>query len=199
MSTNLLTTISSQEYLESSPAIINEENLCAEASHLQLQFVWILWSHELKNKKWTIDSYNKVWELKTVFDVVQFLNAFPKLDMKNYHYFLMRDGISPTWEDPRNRDGGVCSFKTEITPITQKKDYMAVNVWNYLVLRLTGGTCHDDIDELNGISVSPKNNWAIIKLWNKTASNDLSISLPHDIKKKFALLSIKYKPNAPEY
>lgn len=177
----------------------NLEELQEEASKLQLRNTWVLWSHEIRNKRWTIDSYNCICEMTNVAEVCHFLNTFPKLDMKSHHYFLMKKGVQPTWEDPRNRNGGVCSLKTEIVPMSQKKDHNVINVWNYLVMRMTGETCHSNSDDLTGLSLSPKNNWAIIKIWNSSASNDLSRTLPDDIRKRFSALSIKYKANAPEY
>lgn len=204
MSTDIETPI---EQLEESPSLsgderedtVEREKLLEEATQLPLERVWVLWSHELRNKSWTIDSYQKICTLETVADTVQFLNTFPKMDLKSYHYFLMREGVQPTWEDPHNRHGGVCSFRTEIVPMAQKKDLSVVNVWNYLVMRLAGETCHEEMDDMTGLSVSPKNNWAIIKLWNSTASNKLSQTLPPDILKKYGNLSIKYKANSPEY
>ena len=38
------------------------------------------------------------------------MESLPKLWLKTVCYFL-RTGIKPTWEDPRNRDGGCFSYK----------------------------------------------------------------------------------------
>jgi len=44
-----------------------------------------------------------------------------------------------------------------------------------------------------------KNNYAIIKIWNKDKTNDLSQTMNPEILKSYEELSIKYKSNDPEY
>jgi len=135
----------------------------------------------------------------TVGDVLRIVNNFSRLDYRNYHYFVMRNGIDPTWEDSANRYGGVCSFKTEINPVTQPKELSLIPVWNYFLQMITGETLFENMADINGLSISPKNNWAIVKIWNRDKSNDIAELLPSSIKTKMAILSIKYKVNAPEY
>ena len=54
-------------------------------------------------------------------------------------------------------------------------------------------------DDINGISISPTNNWYIIQIWNKDNKNDLSKTLSEEVLTKYINLSIKYKANEPEY
>jgi len=55
------------------------------------------------------------------------------------------------------------------------------------------------VDDINGISFTPKNNWAIIKIWNKDKNNDLTKLLHRDLLNKYKKVSIQYKKNEPEY
>jgi len=56
----------------------------------------------------------------------------------------------------------------------------------------------DDMSDINGLSICPKNVWCIIKIWNADASNDISKKMPPKIVDKFSKYSIVYKKNEPE-
>jgi hypothetical protein len=74
--------------------------------------------------------------------------------------FVMRDGITPMWEDPKNRNGGCFSYK-----IINKH---APEVWKTLLLLLCGETLCIKTEfskHINGITISPKKNFCIIKIW----------------------------------
>ena len=73
-------------------------------------------------------------------------------------FFLMRGNIFPTWEDPKNRLGSCLSFKVESNCI--------VDSWNILFLKfLTSNVLNEKNNEINGISITPKKEFNIIKLW----------------------------------
>ena len=72
----------------------------------------------------------------------------------------MREGIDPIWEDKRNRDGGCFSYK-----ISNKN---VLNVWKELSYILSGETISNDhkfVQNVNGITISPKKAFCIIKIW----------------------------------
>ena len=72
----------------------------------------------------------------------------------------MRDGVTPTWEDKENRNGGCFSYKIS------NKD--VPNVWRSLSYILTGETISTDpkfILKVNAITISPKKAFCIIKIW----------------------------------
>ena len=62
--------------------------------------------------------------------------------------FLMRKGINPTWEDPKNSKGGCFSFK-----VVNKQ---VVPVWNTLMQLITGETISKHEDFIDTINVIPK-------------------------------------------
>jgi hypothetical protein len=103
----------------------------------------------------------------------------------------MKGSIEPTWEHVENRHGGMCSFKIELN----KSPIMFEDFCSKMVT----GILNNDPDDINGVSVSPKNNWAIVKIWNKSSKNDLSKTLKKDILDKYSELGVRYKPNSPEY
>ena len=77
--------------------------------------------------------------------------------------FLMKDGIYPTWEDPKNKDGGCFSYK-----ISNK---IVVDAWKNLSYTLIGNKLSEDKDfkdNITGITISPKKNFCILKIWCTT-------------------------------
>ena len=77
-----------------------------------------------------------------------------------------------------NKLGGCWSFKVG------KKD--VYNAWNELSISLLGENVTKDVTNsvtINGISISPKKNFCIIKIWNNTTKNIntsmLSRRIPH--------------------
>jgi hypothetical protein len=129
--------------------------------------------------------------MDNVADFWKVFNNFKVLGMKFMHFFLMKDGVEPLWEHPQNRNGGVCSFKIELDG--------ADDVWQNLCCKMVCDILNNQPDDINGISISPKNSWAIIKIWNKDSKNDLSTTLASDVIQKYESLSIKYREHTPEY
>jgi hypothetical protein len=99
-------------------------------------------------------------DIKTVYDAIHMINEVQFEIIKKTILFVMRDKIKPMWEDPRNRAGGCFSFK-----VINKQVY---NAWKALVYALCGETLfmnplHSKL--VNGITISPKKNFCIIKVW----------------------------------
>ena len=75
-------------------------------------------------------------------------------------FFIMREDIFPTWEDPDNREGCSVSFKIPASKLQVE--------WNRFVERvLTEDILKDKekYNSINGASISPKKEFNIIKLW----------------------------------
>ena len=162
---------------------------------IELNDTWILWSHELCDTNWDENSYSIVFEFNDLENFWKLYNNFESLGgLNKKDYFLMRKGIKPLWEDPNNRNGGICSLKI---PITKSAD-----IWSELSMYLVGESFFEDVDkmnDINGISICPKSVWSIIKIWNKDCNNNLEENLPEIFLKKYNKCSIKYRKNAPEY
>ena len=86
------------------------ESPSAVEAHL-LHDKWVLWAHLPHYTDWSLTSYIKIMEISTVEDIISLVNSVPALMVKNCMLFLMRKNINPTWEDPRNNEGGCFSFK----------------------------------------------------------------------------------------
>jgi len=134
---------------------------------------WVLWYHSLKNKSWDNKSYIKVIEIKSLFDY-KLLEEIMRINhLQNGMFFLMKNDIFPTWEDPKNRMGGCISFKY---------DNNILNEWLKILLVCITEDLSEYNNEINGLSISPKKEFNIIKVWIK------------DDKKDYRILIKEYEP-----
>ena len=125
---------------------------------------WVLYHHLPSNKDWTISGYDVlVKEIDTMEQAIQVNESIPEDVIKYSMWFLMRKGISPLWEDPKNVGGGNFSFK-----VVNKNVF---EVWKeMLYLVCGGGLCVDPKYNayINGITSSPKKNFCSLKFWMST-------------------------------
>ena len=80
--------------------------------------------------------------------------------LQNGMFFMMRDDIFPTWEDPDNREGCCISFKVGSDVLKEQ--------WTMIVNQVLGEDILQDKEQtidVNGLSVAPKKEFNIIKLW----------------------------------
>ncbi len=103
----------------------------------------------------------------------------------------MKNNINPIWEDEQNRYGGVCSLRIEIG--------YSMRVFELLCIYLVCEKLVEDVTDINGLSITPKNNWAIIKIWNRDKNKKINELLHKNILEKYKNVSILYKQNQPEY
>jgi hypothetical protein len=119
---------------------------------------WVLWFHKVNDNNWSLDSYSKVFEIKTYFDILFILNEIKNIS--SGMFFIMKDGISPIYEDSKNINGGYWSMR-----ITKKDSF---EIWEKIIYFMCIDTITiDDKYEINinGLSISPKINNCIFKIW----------------------------------
>tara|TARA_B100000780_G_scaffold59456_1_gene38015 strand:+ start:3062 stop:3607 length:546 start_codon:yes stop_codon:yes gene_type:complete len=127
---------------------------------------WTLWLHLPYDTDWSINSYKKVTTFETLEDCIILIENINKEIVEKCMLFIMKNNIKPIWEDVENSKGGCLSYK-----ITTDNVY---EVWKKLNYYLIGETLMDDkdiMDNINGISISPKKNFCIIKFWIKNTEN----------------------------
>lgn len=154
---------------------------------------WCLWAHLPHDTDWSIASYKKVYTFTTVEETIAVTETLPDILVKNCMLFLMRDGIKPTWEDPKNRNGGCFSYK-----VSNKTVY---DVWKELTYVLVGDTISAQdsfVRSVTGITISPKKNFCIIKIWMTNCSNQNSAIVSSDVKGLTAMGCL-FKKHTPEY
>ena len=129
----------------------------------QLNQKWILWYHSINDNKWSKDSYKEIFKINNLFDYQYIVDTFKQDHYQNGMFFIMKDDIFPNWEDPSNRMGGCLSFKVPSKNI--------ITEWKSLLLHCISDNILTD-DQINGISISPKKEFNIIKLWIKDHDYD---------------------------
>jgi hypothetical protein len=151
---------------------------------------WSLWYHHDKDN-WKITGYKKVYDIITISDFWKLYNNWDKIKGVNFkHYFLMKNGVTPTWEDPENVKGGCWSYK-----VTEE---LAPKLWTDLSIYLVNDAIINKSDEIVGISIClKKNNNCVIKIWNKYSKNSSLNLINKDILKKWGT-DIIYIAHMPE-
>ena len=158
-----------------------------------LKDTWTLWAHLPHDTDWTLESYKNIHTLTNVEETIAVTESMPDILVKNCMLFLMRTGIKPTWEDPQNRNGGCFSYK-----VTNKHVY---NVWKDLSYVLVGGTISQNKDfvaNVTGITISPKKNFCIVKIWMSNCENQNPSIITNEIANLTSSGSI-FKKHVPEY
>lgn len=126
-----------------------------------LSTYWTLWFHKLNDSDWTINSYVKVCEIKTI---ESFWETVGTIDSFKYGmWFLMKEDTVPRWED--TIEGGYWSYKISIQ--------ICQEAWIKLCAACIGNTImvnEDDKDLVCGLSFSPKINNCVIKIFNNDAA-----------------------------
>ena len=102
-------------------------------------------------------------------------------------FFMMRDPSPPLWESHHNIRGGCYSFRC------QKKD-AAETYLNHIIASMLGSLAVNRENRINGISISPKRGFNIVKVWNTDAQK---FNSPSNIDTSFSTIrdgEIMYTP-----
>tara|TARA_B100000035_G_C21035554_1_gene570715 strand:+ start:5026 stop:5553 length:528 start_codon:yes stop_codon:yes gene_type:complete len=141
------------------------ESACLPSSYQPLNGKWNLYYHLPHDNNWSLSSYTEIMSsINDPESVVSLNNTIHDNVIKNCMLFVMREGITPMWEDPKNRHGGCFSYKVS--------NKFVPEVWKNLFFLLCGETiCTDNelCKYVNGITISPKKNFCIIKIWLSTS------------------------------
>lgn len=139
---------------------------------------WNIWFHHTKDD-WTIDGYRHIYTINTIEDFWKLYNNWDKLGgVNNKHFFIMKNDVTPLWEDDNNKNGGCWSFK-----IQEKESH---KLWEELSLYLVSETISKIDDDILGLSIClKKNNNSIIKIWNKNTKNNNNKNINDEIISKY--------------
>jgi len=154
---------------------------------------WTLWAHLPHNTDWSISSYIPISTFTTIEETIGVTETLPAVLVENCMLFMMKEGIKPTWEDPKNRNGGCFSYK-----VTNKNVY---KVWKDLTYTVVGATVSKNasfVKCVTGITISPKKNFCIIKIWMTDCNNQNPSIVTSDIK-GLSPQGCLFKKHTPEY
>lgn len=150
---------------------------------------WKFWVHLPHETDWSIDSYKSICNLDTLEESIALIENLSESLVSNCMLFMMRKDVMPMWEDKNNIDGGSVSYK-----INNKNVY---NIWKKLLYALLGevlGQTPDIQGKINGLSISPKKNFCIIKVWFASCDPDLQNTQESISVDDVATLTTLFKP-----
>ena len=168
-------------------------NNASNVSTHKLNYRWNLWAHLPQDSDWTVKSYKLVYNFKTLEDTIAMTETTPDPLIKACMLFVMREGVSPMWEDPKNRNGGSFSYKVSNKNVCE--------VWRELNYVLVGDTISSNSSFVNcvtGITISPKKNFCIIKIWMTNCDNQNPTVVTSDVKGLIPQGCL-FKKHTPEY
>lgn len=144
---------------------IDTSQECKEKKTSLLNDKWILYAHLPHDTDWSIESYKRIASMNSIEQVIAISESLPDKMIVNCMLFLMRSHIKPMWEDSNNKSGGCFSYKinnNDVIKVWQKLSYSLVG--ESLIVNKKKHKC------INGITISPKKNFCIIKIWLKDCS-----------------------------
>ena len=153
---------------------------------------WTIWAHLPHDIDWSLKSYSKLLTFNHIEEIITLNNTIPDKMIKNCMLFMMKDGITPIWEDEQNRNGGCFSYRISNKHISE--------IWNNLCYKIVGRSCCKNkrlLDTINGVTVSPKKNFCILKIWLSTSD----FQNPSEIEnfQNFTSTGCIFKRHNPEY
>jgi len=120
---------------------------------------WTLYWHPSEGRDWSISSFTNFGTMKTWRHFFTVLEALKLDTLSEGMFFLMRDPIPPLWENCNNVYGGAYSFRVP-------KHSAGTAFEHYAIAAMLSSSMTDPTNTINGLSISPKKTYNIIKMWN---------------------------------
>jgi hypothetical protein len=179
--------------------------------HDKLSNYYRVLGHHNEDKSWDYISYYNITTLNTWLDISSFLHTLNSVkgecSLTDFDIFVMKNEISPMWEDNENRNGSICSVKIDsLIDGYEIFRVLLINICNNTLLCFSTETWNT----INGISFSSKkidninddNYCVIIKLWfklNLITQGSIDKYINNHINELIKKYSIKVKAIKPEY
>lgn len=128
-----------------------------------LNDTWSIYFHNPFDNNWDESGYIKMFTISSIIEF-HMINSLLKSHSNEGMFFIMRDHIFPKWNDPENKNGGFLSIKILKDKVPSFFEKIIVDLINETLLKpeffhLSGN--------INGVSISPKKHFCIIKVWVK--------------------------------
>jgi hypothetical protein len=120
---------------------------------------WTLYFHAAEETKWTLNTFIKIGTMTTWNHFWAIMDALNIDSFSDGMFFMMRDPSPPLWESHYHIRGGCYSFRCH------KKN--AANIFvDYVIASMINCASTNPENYINGLSISPKRGFNIIKVWN---------------------------------
>jgi len=130
-----------------------------------LDEVWTLYFHDPLDAAWTTQSYVRLSDVSSAADYASATAVLGDRLTKGM-FFLMREQVFPCWDDKNNIDGGCACMKVPSSSVERYWDELCVRLLSEsLWKQRTTDPAGHPLPPITGISVSPKMNYSVIKVW----------------------------------
>eukprot|EP00126_Sphaerothecum_destruens_P014040 Sdes_comp24078_c0_seq1m22140 len=145
-----------------------------------LQNKWTFW-YDLQERKATDDNWGQGMREVYSFDTVEdfwaiYNNILPASALPlGASYFLFKSGIHPSWEDPKNANGGRFFYAFPKNEVKGKDRKDTLNdLWLDILLALIGETLDDD-DEACGVVLAIRKFQEKFAIWTSDHQSEAQI------------------------
>jgi hypothetical protein len=148
---------------------------------------WTLYFHSPEETKWTLNTFISLGAMKTWREFWIVIDSLKEASLADGMFFMMRDPSPPLWESHHHIRGGCYSFRC------QKKDAAEIYLNHIIAAMLDSLSAHAE-NRINGMSISPKRGFNIVKIWNTDAQK---FNHPTNINTNFSIINesdIMYTP-----
>jgi translation initiation factor 4E len=138
----------------------------AEEEQQPFEASWVIWAHSPRNNNWNDTSCSKLATIATVEQAIAINALIPADVVTKCMLFVMRDGVAPLYEDPANANGGAFSYRVS--------NHDVPTAWSNVCYALMGetlATTPELMAEITGVTISPKKNFCIIKIWTRSLTH----------------------------
>lgn len=139
---------------------------------------WTLYFHSPEETKWTLNTFINLGSMKSWGDFWNVIDTLTEVSLSDGMFFMMRDPSPPLWESHHHIRGGCYSFRC------QKKDASEIYL-NHIIVSMLGSLTDNPENRINGISISPKRGFNIVKVWNNDAPK---FNSPTNIDTSFSII-----------
>lgn len=136
---------------------------------------WTLYFHAAEETKWTMTTFTKIGTMTTWVHFWAIMDTLKVESFADGMFFLMRDPSPPLWESHYHIRGGCYSFRCH------KKNAASVFL-DYVIASMINCASTNPDNFINGLSISPKRGFNIIKVWNSDSQkfnriNEINVGL----------------------
>ena len=124
---------------------------------------WVLWYHDPNNNDYSLASYIEIFTVTNVPEFWMIVDGIPDKMWESGMFFFMRKGIPPLWDAIENDKGGAWSKKVDAV------DTHAVFI-DCMVHCIAESLLKSKNEVVSGVTVSPKGQFHIVKVWNSTTT-----------------------------
>lgn len=145
---------------------------------LWLNDTWSLYFHDPYNDNWSHSGYVKLFTLGNINEFWVMYKCIENI-LHEGMFFVMRDHIFPKWNDAENKDGGFLSIKILKEKINMFCEHLFKNLVNETLLKTD---FYEHASIVNGISISPKKHFCIVKIWLKNCDiqDSTNFNIPNE-------------------